>query len=342
MSDESLKKETLNEQETPQALTELDFNKKETLEALIKQTYVVENEYKALQQMIREIIEVLPNAFWLLSKDKSIILQNELAVQNADLLSRLDLAKSNYELEFAGKFLVIKIIKHKEGFIVQATDISEQKRNERLASMGAVAAHLAHEIRNPIGSISLLVSTLYARSELKNKHIVLEMQKAISRVERIVNSTLLFTKGVHINRLCFDLSELKDECEAVVSSYNFSADIKFSFSFISREINADKSLLSLVLQNLIYNSIDAIEENDSAKGEISIVASEEGGKIWVRVFDDGKEIADEKAVFEAFKTTKLKGNGLGLSLSKEIISAHGGELNFTTSPKCFYFALPIL
>ncbi len=52
--------------------------------------------------------------------------------------------------------------------------------------MGSVAAHLAHEIRNPIGSISLLASTLFARSELKNKHIVLEIQKAIARVERIV------------------------------------------------------------------------------------------------------------------------------------------------------------
>ena len=355
MSDESLKEQDLNDKQTSQALTELDFNKKETLEALIEQTYVVENEYKSLKekftslekshktlrQMINEIIEVLPNALWVLARDKSIILQNELASQNEDLLAQIELKKSHYECEFNGRFFVVKNIKHRDISIIQATDISAEKRNERLVSMGSVAAHLAHEIRNPIGSISLLASTLYTRSELKNKHIVLEMQKAISRVERIVNSTLLFTKGVHINKACFDLSELKDECEAVVGSYNFNADIKFSFSFISREINADKSLLSLVLQNLIYNSIDAIEENDASKGEISITASEESGKIWVKVFDDGKEIADEKAVFEAFKTTKLKGNGLGLSLSKEIINAHGGELNFSTKPKCFYFTLPL-
>ncbi|EDO8963340.1 two-component sensor histidine kinase, partial [Campylobacter coli] len=53
------------------------------------------------------------------------------------------------------------------------------------------------------------------------------------------------------------------------------------------------------------------------------------------------EIKDENAVFEAFKTTKLKGNGLGLSLSKEIINAHKGELKFEIQPKNFYFVLPL-
>lgn len=127
-------------------------------------------------------------------------MQNQEALKNPKLLSIISLDKIRDELEFEGRFYAVKIIAHNEKTIVSATDISDEKRNERLASMGSVAAHLAHEIRNPIGSISLLASTL-ARSELKNKHIVLEIQKAIARVERIVNSTLLFTKGVHINAL---------------------------------------------------------------------------------------------------------------------------------------------
>lgn len=331
-----------------ESLKNLDFTNKETLEALIEQTYVIENEYNALkesfaslQQMMNEIVEVLPNALWVLNKDKSIHLQNQLGKENDELLGAIDLSKAHYELEFKGHFFVVKNISYGDKFIIQATDISAEKRNERLASMGSVAAHLAHEIRNPIGSISLLVSTLYERSELKNKHIVLEMQKAISRVERIVNSTLLFTKGVHINAAPFNLSELKDECETVVNSYNFNAKIDFEFDFLDLELNADKALLSLVLQNLIYNGIDAIEEKEADCGKVCIKTSVENAKIWVKVYDDGKEIADEKAVFEAFKTTKLKGNGLGLSLSKEIINAHGGELNFSKEPKCFYFALPL-
>ncbi|MCH5335897.1 MAG: GHKL domain-containing protein [Campylobacter sp.] len=333
-------------------LKSLDSKDKQTLqkglENLIEQTYVIENEYKILNEnynslkaMVSEIIEVLPTALWILDTEKNIILQNHEALKNSNLLKQIKLEKEHYELEFEGKFYIVKIITQNQKTIISATDISDEKRNERLASMGSVAAHLAHEIRNPIGSISLLASTLFSRSELKNKHIVLEIQKAISRVERIVNSTLLFTKGVHINASEFNLLELKDECEQAINSYNFSSAIDFEIIFLDLKIKADKALLSLVLQNLIYNSIDAIEENEAPSPKIRIISSIQNGILLVRVYDNGCEIKDEKLVFEAFKTTKLKGNGLGLSLSKEIIKAHNGELGFEKEPKNFYFSLPL-
>lgn len=333
-------------------LKSLDATEKETLqkglESLIEQTYVIENEYKVLNEnynslraMVDEIIEVLPSALWILDKEKNIILQNKEALKNPKLLNSISLEKMRDELEFEGRFYAVKIIAHNEKTIISATDISDEKRNERLASMGSVAAHLAHEIRNPIGSISLLASTLFSRSELKNKHIVLEMKKAIDRVERIVNSTLLFTKGVHINTLNFNILELKEECESAINSYNFSAPIQFELNFLDVNICADKALLSLVLQNLIYNAIDAIEENECENPKIKIIAEVKENNLILRVFDNGCSIKDENLVFEAFKTTKLKGNGLGLSLSKEIINAHRGELSFEKEPKNFYFILPL-
>ncbi|TKX29055.1 two-component sensor histidine kinase [Campylobacter sp. MIT 12-5580] len=322
-------------------------NLQEGLKSLIEQTYVIENEYKALQasyeslrKMMSEIIEVLPTALWVL-EGKTIILQNEQALKNEALLAHIDTSKAHYELEYEGRFFIIKNISHEGRLIIQATDISDEKRNERLASMGSVAAHLAHEIRNPIGSISLLASTLFSRTELKNKHIVLEIQKATSRVERIVNSTLLFTKGVRINSGDFNLLELKDECEQIIHSYNFNAEIDFSFEFLDLTINADKALINLVLQNLIYNAIDAIEESENQNGKISIKSLLKENELIIKVFDNGASIKDEKAVFEAFKTTKLKGNGLGLSLCKQIINAHGGQIGFEKEPKCFYFSLPV-
>ncbi|TXE78924.1 HAMP domain-containing histidine kinase [Campylobacter peloridis] len=332
-------------------LKSLDSSEKENLQqglkALIEQTYVIENEYKqlnenytALRQMVSEIIEVLPMALWILDAKKNIILQNNLATQKPELLESINLEKTHYELEFDHKFYLIKITSHTDKLIVNATDISDEKRNERLASMGTIAAHLAHEIRNPIGSISLLSSTLFERSELKNKHIVLEIQKAISRVERIVNSTLLFTKGVHVNFNEFNLKELQDECEQAVNAYNYLANIDFKFEFLDIKINADKSLLALVLQNLIYNAIDAIEESEN-DGYIKVQCEQNADKIFIKVYDSGVAIKDKKIVFEAFKTTKLKGNGLGLSLSKQIIDAHNGILGFDENPKCFFIELKI-
>ncbi|MPV53796.1 GHKL domain-containing protein [Campylobacter hepaticus] len=333
-------------------LRTLDSHEKETLqkglESLIEQTYVIENEYKILNEnynflraMVDEIIEVLPSALWILDKEKNIILQNQEALKNPKLLNIISLDKMRDELEFEGSFYAIKIIDHNEKTIISAIDISDEKRNERLASMGSVAAHLAHEIRNPIGSISLLASTLFARSEFKNKHIVLEIQKSIARVERIVKSTLLFTKGVHINTACFNILELKEECQSAINAYNFSASIDFVIDFLDMKICADKVLLSLVLQNLIYNAIDAIEEKEVENPYIRIIATCENDLLCIRIYDNGCVIKDKNRVFEAFKTTKLKGNGLGLSLSKEIIDAHKGNLGFELDPKNFYFTLPI-
>ncbi|EAJ6213151.1 HAMP domain-containing histidine kinase [Campylobacter coli] len=333
-------------------LKSLDSSEKETLQkglqSLIEQTYIVENEYKILNEnynslraMVDEIIEVLPSALWILDKEKNIILQNQEALKKPKLLDIISLEKNRDELEFENRFYAVKIIAHNEKTIVSATDISDEKRNERLASMGSVAAHLAHEIRNPIGSISLLASTLFSRSELKNKHIVLEIQKAIARVERIVNSTLLFTKGVHINANEFNLLELTEECESAINSYNYSSQIDFEIKFLDMKIYGDKALLSLVLQNLIYNAIDAIEESECENPKIKIQASCDEQNLYIRVYDNGCEIKDENAVFEAFKTTKLKGNGLGLSLSKEIINTHKGELKFEIWPKNFYFVSPL-
>lgn len=333
-------------------LKSLDADEKETLqkglESLIEQTYVIENEYKilnenynALRAMMSEVIEVLPTALWIMDRQKNILLQNHAASKNAKLLKKIELDKEHYELEFAGKFYTLKIIHQNEKIIISATDISDEKRNERLASMGSVAAHLAHEIRNPIGSISLLTSTLFSRSELKNKHIVLEIQKALSRVERIVNSTLLFTKGVHINAVKFNLLELKDECEQAINAYNFSSSIEFEIDLLPLELHADKALLGLVLQNLIYNGIDAIEEAEPQNPKITIKASVKEQNLSVEIADNGCEIKDEDWVFEAFKTTKLKGNGLGLCLCKQIMRAHKGELGFKKSPKIFYFTLPL-
>ncbi|WP_286005694.1 sensor histidine kinase [Campylobacter avium] len=333
-------------------LKSLDSNEKEVLKeglkSLIEQSYVIEQEYKtlnesysSLRKMISDIIDVLPVILWVRSGEETV-LQNYQASQNEELLKQINTEElGSYELEYKSRFYTVKNIKHEDLLIILATDISDEKRKERLASMGGVAAHLAHEIRNPIGSISLLASTLFAKSELKNKHIVLEIQKSIARVERIVNSTLLFTKGVHINKQPFNLKELQDECELVISSYNYNCEIDFEFDFIDLVINADKALLSLVLQNLIYNSIDAIEEKEDEKAFIKIKTCVKDGCLLVQVFDSGVEIKDENAVFEAFKTTKLKGNGLGLSLSKEIINAHLGELCFEKEPKNFYFKIPL-
>jgi len=311
---------------------------KKGLEDLISQTYVIEEEYKqlnksytSLQDFIAQIIEVQPNALWVLNEDREIFLQNSEAKKICKLLEHIDINKSTSEIECNGSYYLVKVALHVEKTVISATDITEEKRKERLASMGQVAAHLSHEIRNPIGSVALLASTLFKRASLQNKPLVLEIKKAIWRVERIIKATLLFTKDLQPNFHYFKVDRLHDECEQAVEQYTYSKDIEFSFDFPNEEINADFELIVLVLQNFIFNAIDAIEEDDNEEGKVSIVYKDNA----FYIYDSGKEIENENILFEPFKTTKTKGHGLGLALSLQIIKAHSGSIRLLKNTKGF-------
>jgi signal transduction histidine kinase len=329
-----------------QLLDNLDQKDKEsiitTLDTLINQTYAVEDEYKALresykslQDIIEQIIESLPNAIWVINESGEVFLQNSKAKNIVRLMGEIDYEKSEYELEFDEKIYLINITKTSNKKVISATDITEQKRAYRLASMGQVAAHLAHEIRNPIGSISILSSTLLKKIPSINKPMVLEIKKAIYRVERIIKSTLLFTKGVKISKSKIALLSLQDEIEEAYESYGYTKDIDLKIEFSDCEIYGDLDTLSMVMQNFLYNAIDAIEEDDHESGVVLFSHIKRDGFDLIVVKDSGVAIKDEKILYEPFKTTKTKGHGLGLALSLEIIKAHDGKIELLKDEKGF-------
>ncbi|WP_333803516.1 sensor histidine kinase [Sulfurospirillum sp.] len=319
---------------------------KQGLEDLINQTYVIEDEYKklnesysSLQDFIRQIIEVQPNALWVFDEDGAIFLQNSEAKKMGAILEGLSLDEAN-EIDFEGRSYLIKSVTKSDKKIITATDITEGKRQERLVSMGQVAAHLSHEIRNPIGSVSLLASTLLKKVDPSVKPLVTEIKKAIWRVERIIKATLLFTKSVQINPSFFYVDRLIKECEQAISHYSYTKDVAYHFDLPHVEIKADFELLNLVLQNFIFNAIDAIEECEKESGNVSISFVEDTECVILHVKDDGKPIENKNILFEPFKTTKTKGNGLGLALSLQIIQAHNGKINLLEDPKGFEIRIP--
>lgn len=303
----------------------------DTLKELIDHSYKLENEFKELKSITSNVIDILPDALWVFEDNGEIFIQNSKAKIITPLITKINSNIPTSEIEYEGKIYLIKCTHAQEKLIISATDITEQKRAERLTSMGKISAHLAHEIRNPIGAISLLASTLMSRVQTTNKPIVLEIKKSIYRVERIIKSTLLFSKGVQINREPFALEKLQDAIEDAFGHYSMSKDIELIIDFKACEIYADFDLLSIVMQNFLYNAIDAIEEDEKEEGEITFVYRD--GTIIVK--DDGKPIEDESILYEPFKTTKLKGSGLGLALSLEIIKAHDGKIKLLTREKGF-------
>ena len=305
----------------------------EELNLLIEQTYKVENEfnelktsYGSLQDTVEKVVEFLPNAIWILSEDNSVFLQNSQARDLWELLKLLEYKNEDYEIKFNSKSYLVKSSTYKDKVMLSATDITNQKRKENLATMGQMAAHLSHEIRNPIGSISLLSSTLKKRVIDKNIPIVEEIQKSVSRIERIIKATLMFSKGVDASKKIFMWSELQKELINATSYYGYTKEIKFIFPHQDFEINADKDLLEMMFSNFLTNAIDAIELDDEDDGKVEISYENDGSFHIFKVYDSGVEIDDPKELFEAFKSTKVKGNGLGLVLSRQIAEAHSGSV----------------
>lgn len=303
------------------------------LQHLIEQTYKIENDFKDLkssynhlQDTIEKVVEFLPNAIWILESDGKVFLQNSQAKELSELMVILKLDMDDYEINFRDRSYLVKITNYQDKRLVSATDITEQKRKENLATMGQMAAHLSHEIRNPIGSISLLTSTLKKRVKPENIAIVTEIEKSIFRIDRIIKATLMFSKGMQADKKPLKWSQLQDALKGIIGYYSYSKDIKLTFIEDDFSINGDVDLLLMMFSNFIINAIDAIELDDEDEGEIELSYKNDGEFHNFYIYDTGVPIENKKTLFEAFKSTKVKGNGLGLILSKQIANVHDGDV----------------
>ena len=296
------------------------------LETLIQKTYEVEEQFIELKKILNGVIEFLPQALWVINSKGEIIAQNSKAKKFKSI-------PQIGEIEFENRVYLIQSSTIYDKTIISATDITEQKRNERLIAMGQMAAHLAHEIRNPIGSISILISLL--KKQYPQNELLDEMKSSVFRIERIIKSTLLFSKGMQPKIKPFLLSEMKKELKEVIKYYSYSKEIEFLFFMPDIEIRADFDLILLVLQNMLINAIDAIEEDEVEEGVIEILYENSENYHILNIYDNGKDFENKEILFEPFKSTKTKGNGLGLALSLEIINAHNGKIEISTQKKGF-------
>jgi two-component system, NtrC family, sensor kinase len=299
--------------------------------------------FNLLNETFDDVIQSQSNALWILEKSGKIHLQNSKAQQLEELFASLHFDEKEYEITLDNRYYLIKINHTKQRTIVSATNITEQRRKESLATMGQMAAHLSHEIRNPIGSIALLTSTLAKRVKVENKPIVFEMQKAIYRIERIIRATLMFSKGVTASKENFSLENIGIELNNAISYYSYTKDIDFDFDFPHEVVNADLELLIMVFSNFVFNAIDAIEEEEeSEEGVVHIAYRKTKNDHLFIITDSGVPFSNPDELFEAFKSTKEKGNGLGLVLSKQIIDCHNGNIDLHEGDKKgFEIRLPL-
>jgi signal transduction histidine kinase len=221
-------------------------------------------------------------------------------------------------------------------------------RLDKISVAGETAAGLAHEIRNPLAVMNMLVSSLEQEFEQEDprREDARVIRENIEHIHRLVENLL------DVARLRPPLPQPVDLRNTIQSALNF-LDLKFSRHQIKiiRRFEADLPLANVdpgrilqVLINLLQNAIEAIGSRGEI--EISLSRAEEKDRLALCIHDDGPGIKSEayKRLFEPFNTTKESGVGLGLSIVKRIVEDHHGTISVRTSTQqgtTFTLLLPV-
>ncbi|MEK7356580.1 MAG: ATP-binding protein, partial [Bdellovibrionota bacterium] len=203
--------------------------------------------------------------------------------------------------------------------------------------VGQLAAGIAHEIRNPLasisGSIQLLGGSFTARQE-EEQQLMRIVLREIDRLNNLITEFLDFVRPPTLKDDPVDLNQLiRDVLEMMKFNKTLRPEVKQVVKLEATSVIAgSRDQLKQAFLNIIINGYQAM--NDSAQPELTISTSESGGKVIVKIRDSGCGI-DEKGlrkIFEPFHTTKPKGTGLGLAVTHKIIESHEGRI-FVESTK---------
>lgn len=209
--------------------------------------------------------------------------------------------------------------------------------SEKMAAVGRIAAHIAHEIRNPLATMGLYAKRI-AQSIAKGgkntdsvKHGADVIRIEVERLEKILSNVMDFTR---LDTFIKEYNSINDVVEDTYSLLrNLFQERKIRSEILLGEnlplVKSDFNQLKQVLLNLIQNAMDASGEN----GIVSIETGLASQKVFFAVKDSGKGVAPENMtkLFEPFFTTKTNGVGLGLAVCKKIITDHGGEIKVINS-----------
>jgi signal transduction histidine kinase len=210
---------------------------------------------------------------------------------------------------------------------------AQMLHQEKMAAFGLLAAGIAHEVGNPLTSISSLVQILQkhgADAYTADKLGLVSGQ--LQRIQTTLRELVNFSRPASNERTRFALGDVLDEALGIAKYYK-----RTKGRLIERHVPPDlpplagvRDQLVQVFLNLVLNAVDATARG----GRIELRAERAGDSISVTVRDDGAGIALEHAarLFQPYFTTKKSGTGLGLFVSRKLVAAHGGRIEFESRP----------
>ena len=225
----------------------------------------------------------------------------------------------------------------------------------RLTAMGEMASALAHELNQPLSAIAnymkgsrrLLEGSSDERAQVLREALDKAAEQAL-RAGQIIRRLRDFVARGESERRVEDVKKLVEEASALalVGAKDRGVRVRFEYDPRTDFVLADKVQIQQVLLNLMRNAIEAMEEAEKRELVVSTVAAQDN-MVEISVADTGTGIAPEVSaqLFQPFITTKRQGMGVGLSISRTIVEAHGGSIAPRSNPgggTVFSFTLPAL
>jgi signal transduction histidine kinase len=221
------------------------------------------------------------------------------------------------------------------------------RRSERLAALGQLTAGLAHELRNPMGTIRASAEMLGERAGGTDplvKELTGYISSEVDRANSLITRFLEFARPVQLRRAPVDLNALVDGVIAALERQNGGLKLSIHRNFDPGipAFPADAELLERVAGNLIQNALQSSPQGSTVTVKTRLLA----GAVELAVIDRGSGIRpeDQEQIFNPFFTTKPDGVGLGLAICAKIVGEHGGTIGVESEPgrgSIFLVSLPM-
>ncbi|MBM4159975.1 MAG: PAS domain S-box protein [Ignavibacteria bacterium] len=207
----------------------------------------------------------------------------------------------------------------------------EMQRKEKLSAMGELASGVAHEVRNPLNAISMIAQRVGQEFSPKKgtreyKSLTKVLQAEAHRVNSIVQQFLRFARPPKLQLQPVPVKELMSHLHTLFEGQASQKNVQFSItSSCDGNIMLDRNLLTQALLNLLQNALDAT----SRGGTINLNCSRTSEGIVIEVTDDGRGIPEDQLekIFNLYYSTKPDGTGMGLAVTQQIVSQHGGRID---------------